>query len=87
MKQAINRLIWVVSILIAYSGFYAVLYCNRKPSANLAYWAYTKNCPEQVETGLYYIFYPAYFIHQRAFHAGRHTWDRPEWVMPPDFKG
>ena len=76
-------------VLCLYLGAYAILYHFRLPSANLAYWQYTKGGreTEAFERCVYYFFYPLYFVHQRAFGAGRHTWDRPAPYFPPGFQG
>jgi len=78
---------FLLGLIVLYVAGYALIYANRKPAANLAYWAYTEDSPEWVEDCFYYGFYPLYFIHQRVFHIGRHIWDRPVWVIPPGFEG
>ena len=89
MNRGARGLAVAIVLISIYVLLYAVLYSNRKPAGNLAYWVYTgEDMPDEVERILYYVFYPLYFVHQRAFHVGPHTWDRPEWVMPPpDFQG
>ena len=72
---------------LLYLAVYASLFHLRRPAANLAYWAYTEDTPEWIETCLYYVFFPVYFVHQRVFDVQRHTWDRFEIIYPPDFKG
>ena len=77
----------LVYVLSLYLISYCALYYFRRPAANLAYWGYTENTPEWVESCMYYAFYPPYVVHQRIFHAQRHAWDRPTIHYPPDFQG
>jgi hypothetical protein len=77
----------IIFAFLVYLVAYGFLYSNRKPAANLAYWAYTEDRPMWVEDCLYYGFYPVYFAHQRLFHVGRHTWDREHIEFPADFQG
>jgi hypothetical protein len=86
-RKNVIEFLFAMFLVCAYVIAYAATYANRKPAANLAYWAYTEDTPEWVEDCLYYGFYPVYFIHQRLFQVGRHTWDREPVEIPADFKG
>lgn len=87
MKRGLHSFDVGVILILIYVMAYFALYSNRKPAANLAYWAYSEDKPQWVENCLYYGFFPVYFIHQRVFGIGRHTWDREEIHIPPDFQG
>jgi len=83
-----SRGIFALYFFSFYVAAYCVLFHFRRPAANLAYWGYTEDCPEWIETCTYYFFYPIYFVHQRVFHGHRHTWDRLPIHLPgPDFQG
>lgn len=71
--------------IVLYVTIYSVLYCNRKPAGDLAYWCHTENGPDWVEDGLYYGFYPVYIVHQRVFHCQRHIWDFTTAYLPANF--
>jgi hypothetical protein len=77
----------LLCIVCLYIAVYSCLFYFRRPAANLAYWAYTENTSETVETCLYYGFFPVYYVHQRVFNVQKHTWDRSEPVYPPGFNG
>jgi hypothetical protein len=87
MKRLKHIAITSIFAISLYMISYGVLYWHRKPAADLAYWCYTGTGPDWVEDCLYYGFYPAYIIHQRALHCQRHIWDFPKLEIPPNFQG
>ncbi|MBI5597046.1 MAG: hypothetical protein HY928_13215 [Elusimicrobia bacterium] len=64
-------------LLAVYGASYAGI--ARGPAANLAYFVYSED--SRVDAACYYLFLPAYRLHQRLWEARdrgfvRHNWDR-----------
>ncbi len=90
MNRMERFLIGCCAVIVLYFGTYALLYLNRKPAGDLAYWCYTTEEPRNGlwgEDTLYYLFYPVYIIHQRVFAGQRHIFDFYYAPIPADFKG
>lgn len=77
MKRAKDIAIFSIFLVVLYIAIYGAFYCNRKPSADPAFWRYTGHGPRWVEDCFFHGFYPVYIIHQRVFHCQRHMWDFP----------
>jgi hypothetical protein len=90
MKRIKRILIFGAFAIAIYVAAYGILYYNRKPAGDLAYWDYTSEEPRNGLWGedcLYYGFYPVYIIHQRLFHCQRHIFDFYFAQIPDDFQG
>ena len=90
MKHVKRISVMAVSLITLYVTIYGVLYCNRKPAGDLAYWCYTREEPRNGLLGedcLYYGFYPVYMVHQRLFHSQRHIYDFHFAEIPADCPG
>ncbi|HVM63015.1 MAG TPA: hypothetical protein VMV72_19305 [Verrucomicrobiae bacterium] len=82
-----HLVIAVLLLFVFYVGSYTLLYMNRHPAGNLAYFVYLKNdAPDAEEYALYYFYYPIYKLHLRLG-GGKHNWDRYRGVVTKDFNG